>query len=116
MSVKRELRKISTKISRLYQKEINRKDLIDTGALVRSFDTNIKMDKKGNLSVKVKCMYYYQYLNEPFELDYDIFRSKEYDEIQDELISVMIANLLIKFPEQFKDRDSVEYNFKYFPK
>lgn len=116
MSVKRELRKISTKLSRLYQKEINRKNLIDTGALVRSFDTTIKISKKGDVDIKVKCMYYYQYLNEPFELDYDIFRSKEYDEIQDELVSVMIASLIIKFPEQFKDKDTVEYSFKYFPK
>lgn len=116
MSVKRELRKISTKISRLYQKEINRKDLIDTGALVRSFDTNIKMDKKGNLSVKVKCMYYYQYLNEPFELDYDIFKSKEYSKIQDELVDVMTNYLLVNKDKLFKSTETVEYNFKYFPK
>ena len=113
MSIKSEIRKQAVRITRLYQKEINKKDLIDTGALVRSFETKIKISKKGDLDIDVKCMDYFQYLDIPYDVSEDVFKSKEYAKIEDDLISLMISGYFIDIPDDFKSTDSVEYSFKF---
>lgn len=113
MSLKSEIRKIAIRITRLYQKEINKKNLIDTGALVRSFETTIKLSKKGDLDIDVKCLDYFQYLDEPYDVSDDVFKSREYQNIEDDLIGLMVSGYLIKMPSDFKSTDSVEYKFKF---
>ena len=100
MSVKSELRKQAKRITRLYQKEINKKALVDTGALVRSFETKISLSKKGDLSIDFRCMDYFKYLDEPYD-------------VTDDILSIMIDSYLNKIPDNFEVKESVEYNFKF---
>jgi len=113
MSVKSEIRKIAIRITRLYQKQINKKGLVDTGALVRSFETKIKIGKKGDLDIDVKAMDYLQYLDIPYDVSEDVFKSKEYAKIEDDLIGLMINGYFINIPDDFDSTDSVEYSFKF---
>ena len=113
MSLRGEIRKIAKRITKVYQKEIGRKDLIDTGNLQRSFETKIKISRDGSLDIDVKCLDYFKYLDEPFDVSDDVFKSKEYQKIEDDLIGLMISGYFIDLPDDFKSTDSVEYKFKF---
>ena len=48
------IRRLAKQITKVYQKEIKSKDLIDTGNLFRSFETKINVSKKGDIQIDVK--------------------------------------------------------------
>jgi DNA-directed RNA polymerase beta' subunit len=112
-SVRTQIRKIAKRITLLYKKEIQRKQLIDTGDLQRSFETKIKIDRRLNLDIDVKCLDYFQYLDEPFDVSEDVFNSKEYKKIESDLIDIITDSMFLKVPSDFKAADSVSYNFKF---
>jgi len=113
MSVKSEIRKIAKKVTILYKKELQRKKLIDTGNLLRSFETNITIDRKLNLDISIKSMDYFQYLDEEYQVSEDVLNSKAYLKIEDELITLITASMFIDLPKEFKSSDSVSYTFKF---
>jgi len=110
-SLRREKRKLERRIDTLWRKEIDIKDLIDTGALRRSFKT--KITKRNRiLAIDVKMMYYFQYLDEPFEVSEDLYKSKEYKKIESDIIDLITEELFTKVPSNFKSSDTVKYTFK----
>ena len=113
MSFKNEIKKIARGITRLYQIQINKKDLIDTGDLVRSFETKITLDKKGNLDINVSSMYYLQYLDGPYDVSEDVFNSKEYKRLEDILIGLIITEKFANINKDFKTSETVSYTFKF---
>tara|TARA_R110000744_G_scaffold32208_2_gene75439 strand:- start:664 stop:1014 length:351 start_codon:yes stop_codon:yes gene_type:complete len=113
MSFRSEIKKIARGITRLYQVQINKKDLIDTGDLVRSFDTKITVDKKGNLDINVSSMFYLQYLDGPYDVSEDVFKSKEYKRLEDVLIGLIVSERFANIEKDFKTSDSVSYTFKF---
>ena len=113
MSFRSEIKKIARGITRLYQVQINKKDLIDTGDLVRSFDTKITIDKKGNLDINVSSMFYLQYLDGPYDVSEDVFKSKEYKRLEDVLIGLIVSERFANIEKDFKTSDSVSYTFKF---
>ena len=114
-SLRNEVRKLAKKFTIMYQKEIIKKDLIDTGNLKRSFKTKIDISRKGDVKINISSLYYFKYLDEPFEVTEDIINSKSYKKLEDELISLLTTLLYIDIPKDFKSSDSVSYTFK-FPK
>lgn len=109
--LRREKRKLEKRLDQLWRKEIDIKDLIDTGALRKSFKTKIVKRNK-ILSIDVQMMYYFQYLDEPFEVSEDLFKSKQYKKIENELIDLITEELFIDLPKSFKSSDNVSYKFK----
>tara|TARA_R110000803_G_scaffold104245_4_gene172418 strand:- start:4275 stop:4631 length:357 start_codon:yes stop_codon:yes gene_type:complete len=113
MSFRTEIRKIAKKITKLYQIEIGKKDLIDTGNLQRSFQTKITVDKEGSLDINVIAIDYFKYLNEPFDVSEDVFKSREYKRLEDNLIGLIVSERFAKIDNEFKSSDSVSYTFKF---
>ena len=112
MSFRTEIRKIAKGITKLYQIEIGKKDLIDTGNLQRSFDTKITLDNKGNLDINVSSLYYLQYLDGPYDVSEDVFKSKEYKRLEDTLLMLIATQRYLDISKEFKSSDSVSYTFK----
>lgn len=113
MSVRGQIRKLAKRLATEYKKEIGRKDLIDTGNLQRSFQVKINLDRKLNLDIQVLCLDYFKYLDEPFDVSEDVFNSKGYKKIEDDLIGLITASMFLEVPKDFKSSDSVEYKFKF---
>lgn len=110
-SLRSERRRIGRQLDQLWRKQIDIKDLIDTGALRSSFKTKIVKRNK-ILSIDVQMMYYFQYLDEPFEVSEDLFKTKEYKKLETELIDLITEELFVPIPKKFKSSDTVTYTFK----
>ena len=110
-SLRREKRKLERRIDTLWRKEIDIKDLIDTGALRRSFKTKITKRNK-ILSIDVQMMYYFQYLDNPYDVSKDLYASKEYKKIESDMIDLITEELFTKVSSNFKSSDNVKYSFK----
>ena len=110
-SLRKKKRRLERKITSLFKKEITNKDLIDTGALRRSVDTSLVKRNKV-LEIDIRLMYYFKYLDEPYEVSEDLFKSKQYKKIENELIDLITEELFVDIPKGFKSSDSVNYSFK----
>ena len=93
--------------------EIGKKELIDTGNLQRSFKTKINVSKDGEIDIDVSSIYYFQYLDGPFDVSEDVLKSKEYKRVEDILIGLIISERFTNIDKEFDSSDSVSYTFKF---
>ena len=112
MSLRFRKRKIERRIDSLFKKEITRKDLIDTGALRKSFKSAI-VKRNRILQIDIEMMYYFQYLDEPFSLSKDIYESIDFKLINLDIAELISDELFRPLPKMFKSSSSVNYSFKF---
>lgn len=108
-SFRTEIRKIAKKITLLHRKEINYIPLYDTGQLYRSFSTKIDVSSDGSVSIKIKAVDYFKYLDYPYAVSEDIYKSKEYKKLEDKLFRLVSLRFQIESKAKYKDTESVQY-------
>lgn len=111
MSLRSRKRKIEKRITNIFKKEIRKKDLIDTGALIRSVDTSMVKRNKV-LEIDIKLMYYFKYLDKPYDVSEDVFKSKSFRKVSLDILDIITEELFVDIPKLFKSSDSVNYTFK----
>ena len=110
-SLRKKKRRLERKITSLFKKEITNKDLIDTGALRRSVDTSLVKRNKV-LEIDIRLMYYFKYLDEPYDVSEDVFKTREFKKVSNEIVDTITEELFVDIPKGFKSSDSVNYSFK----
>ena len=113
---KGQVKKIAKSIAKLYEDEVIKQDLIDTGLMRDSFRVTIDIDKRGNMEIFVSSVYYFQYIDgSPYFFDVSgaVFKSKKYQVLQDRLIDIISLEFALSFPSNFDTSDSVSYNFLF---
>lgn len=112
--IKGKLKKIAKSLAKLYEKEVIRQDLIDTGLMRDSFNVNITVDKKGNIEIFVSTVFYFQYIDGSphyFKVAEHVFKSKKYKVLEDRLVSIIAIGYALSFPQGFTATDAVTYDF-----
>lgn len=74
------LNRISDSITKLIQNEIQKKGLVDTGKMLNSISTTIKVKDSG-LSIEISGVDYFKYLDSEENITEDAFKSAEYTAI-----------------------------------
>jgi len=105
-------RKIERRIDSLFKKEITKKDLIDTGALRKSFKSAITKRNR-LLQIDIEMMYYFQYLDEPFSVSEDVYNTVSFRLINLDIAELISDELFQPLPKKFKSSSSVSYTFKF---
>lgn len=114
--LKGQVKKIAKSIAKLYEAEVIRQDLIDTGLMRDSFRVNIDIDKRGNMVIDVTSVYYFQYIDGSphyFKVAENVFNSKKYQTLESRLIALISLEFALTFPSDFDSSDSVSYNFVF---
>jgi len=112
--IKGKLKKIAKSLAKLYEKEVIRQDLIDTGLMRDSFNVNITVDKKGSIEIFVSTVFYFQYIDGSphyFRVAEHVFKSKKYKVLEDRLVSIIAIGYALSFPQGFTATDAVSYDF-----
>ena len=115
-NLKKETRKISKAIAKLFKDEVISQDLIDTGLMRDSFRVHINFSRKGDLEIFVSSVDYFQYIDGSphfFKVSEEVFKSKKYEKLEDRLITLMTTQFLLKLPDNFDTSDAVSYNFTF---
>lgn len=84
MSFKSKIKEAERLIEDLIKKEINKKGLVDTGALLDSIDVTIKETSKG-LSIQVEAEDYYTFLDEEHNITEDALASSGFNKVEEKL-------------------------------
>ena len=114
--LKGQVKKIAKSIAKLYEAEVIKQDLIDTGLMRDSFRVNIDIDKRGNMEIVVSSVYYFQYIDGSphfFDVSGEVFKSKKYLALESRLIDLISLEFALSFPSGFDTSDSVSYNFLF---
>ena len=112
--LKGQVKKIAKSIAKLYEAEVVRQDLIDTGLMRDSFTVVITVDKNGSIEILVNTVYYFPFIDESphyFKVEENVFKSKKYKAIEDKLVSIIAIGYALSFPQGFTASDSVSYSF-----
>lgn len=113
---KSKIKKLAKSLAMLYEKEVIRQNLIDTGLMRDSFRVTIDVDKRGSIEIFVSSVYYFQYINGSphfFNVSGEVFKSKKYLAIEDQLLSIVSLEFALEFPKNFSTSDAVTYDFKF---
>jgi len=113
---KSKIKKLAKSLAMLYEKEVIRQNLIDTGLMRDSFRVTIDVDKRGSIEIFVSSVYYFQYIDGSphfFDVSGEVFKSKKYLAIEDQLISIVSLEFALEFPKNFSTSDAVTYDFKF---
>jgi hypothetical protein len=81
---------IDSQLTLLYKKQIETKQLIDTGNLLNSINVYLTMDEFGKGEIVVSCLYYLQYLDEKYNLTVDFLDDEETQNIIADVIGEYI--------------------------
>jgi len=114
--LKGKVKKIGKSIAKLYEAEVIRQDLIDTGLMRDSFTVNITVGKNGEMEIFVSSVFYFQYIDGSphyFKVAEKVFESKKYKTLENRLIGLLSMEFALTFPDNFDTSDSVEYFFTY---
>ena len=77
---KSQIKKLAKSLARLYEKEVIRQNLIDTGLMRDSFRVTIEIGKRGSIEIFVSSVYYFQYIDGSphfFDVSGEVFKSKK---------------------------------------
>ena len=113
---KSKIKKLAKSLAMLYEKEVIRQNLIDTGLMRDSFRVTIDVDKRGSIEIFVSSVYYFQYIDGSphfFNVSGEVFKSKKYLAIEDQLLSIVSLEFALEFPKNFSTSDAVTYDFKF---
>ncbi len=72
--------KITNAFTKLIQNELKKKELVDTGKLVKSISTKIKYTNSG-ISFEVSGEDYFKYLDDEYNVTEDALKSSGFDKI-----------------------------------
>ena len=113
--LKGQVKKIAKSIAKLYEAEVIKQDLIDTGLMRDSFRVSIDIDKHGNMDILVSSVYYFKYIdvNQGFDVSGEVFKSKKYLALESRLIDLIYLEFALELPSGFATSDSVRYNFLF---
>ena len=114
--LKGQVKKIAKSIAKLYEAEVIKQDLIDTGLMRDSFRVSIDIDKRGNMVIDVTSVFYFQYIDgspHNFKVAENVFASKKYKTLEDRLLALISLEFALTFPSDFDSSDSVSYNFVF---
>ena len=113
---KSQIKKLAKSLARLYEKEVIRQNLIDTGLMRDSVRVTIEIGKRGSIEIFVSSVYYFQYIDGSphfFDVSGEVFKSKKYLAIEEELIGIVSLEFALEFPKNFSASDAVTYDFKF---
>jgi len=114
--LKGKAKKIGKSIAKLYEAEVIRQDLIDTGLMRDSFTVSITIGKNGEMEIFVSSVYYFQYIDGSphyFKVAEKVFESKKYKTLESRLIGLISMEFALDFPNNFDSSDTVEYFYTY---
>jgi hypothetical protein len=114
--LKKESKKISKTIAKLFKDEVISQNLIDTGLMRDSFRVQIVFNRRGDLEIFVSAINYFKFIDQSphfFRVSEAVFKSKKYKTLEKKLLSLMATELLLKLPKEFSTSDTVTYNFIY---
>tara|TARA_R110001592_G_scaffold34090_1_gene117462 strand:+ start:386 stop:781 length:396 start_codon:yes stop_codon:yes gene_type:complete len=114
--LKGKAKKIGKSIAKLYEAEVIRQDLIDTGLMRDSFTVSITIGKSGEMEILVSSVYYFQYIDGSphyFKVAEKVFKSNKYKTLESRLIGLISMEFALTFPKNFDSSDTVEYFFVY---
>ena len=91
-NAQQELRNIASDFTKLYQNEIKRQGLVKSGKLLNSIKVNVKQTSTG-FNFAVEAIDYFSPLDEKYHISENVFKSREYEMIQERIASVY--NLIV---------------------
>tara|TARA_R110002050_G_scaffold51356_3_gene118120 strand:+ start:2875 stop:3270 length:396 start_codon:yes stop_codon:yes gene_type:complete len=114
--LKGKAKKIGRSIAKLYEAEVIRQDLIDTGLMRDSFTVSITVGKNGEIDMFVSTVFYFEYIDGSphyFKVAEKVFESKKFKTLEDRLLNSVAVEFALTFPDNFDTSDTVEYFYIY---
>tara|TARA_R110002020_G_scaffold415762_1_gene625044 strand:- start:57 stop:452 length:396 start_codon:yes stop_codon:yes gene_type:complete len=114
--LKGKAKKIGKSIAKLYEAEVIRQDLIDTGLMRDSFTVSITIGKNGEIDMFVSTVFYFEYIDGSphyFKVAEKVFESKKFKTLEDRLLNSVAVEFALTFPDNFDTSDTVEYFYTY---
>ena len=84
VNFKIEFDRIANELTRLFQDEIKRQGLVDTGKLLNSVKWTVRETSNG-WDLQMEALDYFQYLDDRYSISKNVFASAQYERVQTQI-------------------------------
>lgn len=84
LNFKLEYDRIASQLNRMFQDELRRQGLVDSGALLNSIKWSVTQTANGWV-LKMEALDYFKYLDDRYYISKNVFASNQYSQIQTQI-------------------------------